>query len=201
MPAVAQEARDQLGNAQTVGTARNLRRAADDLGRIADRIDLDDVIYVVALDLPRNARKRDQVVGDDDDAVGIYRIRQRKAQRAASRLAVRAIGVAEEVRRRRGNHRDVDMDFAILNRLPASAMRAQHAHAAHLAVRAEVAQRTVHAAFNVVDRSRLHQVDHRLVTRKRRAGEPHQVLDAHARAASAARSARRDRRCADGDGC
>lgn len=60
-------------------------------------------------------------------------------------------------------------------------MRAQHAQPAHVSVRTVVAQRAVHAAFNVVDRAGLHQVDHRLVTRERRAGKPHQVLRADPR--------------------
>ena len=53
---------------------------------------------------------------------------------------MRSIGVAEGVGGRRGNHRDVDVHFAILDRLPAPAMRAQHSQAAHLALRAVVAQ-------------------------------------------------------------
>ena len=173
--AVAQEARNQLGNAQAVGTARDLRGAADDLRGIADGIDLDDVVHVVALDLPGNAGERNEIVGDDDDAVGVDGIGQREAQRAAGRLAVRAVGVAEEVGGGRGDDRDVDVDLAILHRLPASAVRAQHAQAAHVAVRAVVAERAVHAAFDVVHRARLHQVDHRLVAGKRRAGKPDQV--------------------------
>ena len=92
-----------------------------------------------------------------------------------------SVGVAEEVRSRSGDHGDVNVHFAILHGLPASAVRAQNAHAAHVAVGAVIAQRAVHAAFDVVDRAGLHQLDHRLMAGKRRAGEPHEVLDAHAR--------------------
>ena len=126
--AVAQEARYQFGNPQPVGTARDLRGAADDLRGIADGVHFDDIVHVVALNLPGHAGEGHKVVGDDDDAIGINRIGQREAQRAASRLAVRAVGIAEEVRRGRGDDRDVDVHLAILHRLPASAMRAQHAH-------------------------------------------------------------------------
>ncbi len=179
--AVAQKSRDEIRDAQAVGAARDLRGAADDLRRIADGFDFDDVVHVVALDLPGNAGKRNQVVGHHDHAVGIDRVGQREAQRAAGRLAVRAVSVAEEVGGRRGDHRNVDVYFAVLHCLPASAVRAQHAHAAHLAVRTVVAQRAVHAAFDVMYRAGLHQLDHRLVTGKRSAGKPHQVSCAHAR--------------------
>ena len=49
---VAQKSRDEFGDAQAVGGARDLRRAADDLCRIADGVDLDDIVDIVALDLP-----------------------------------------------------------------------------------------------------------------------------------------------------
>ena len=67
---------------------------------------------------------------------------------------MRAVGIAEEVGSGRGDHRDIDMDFSVLHRLPASAVRAQHAHAAHLALRAVVAQRAIHAAFDVMHHAR-----------------------------------------------
>jgi len=72
---------------------------------------------------------------------------------------VRAVGVAEHVGSGGRDYRDVDVDFPILNRLPASAVRAQHAHAAHLALRAVVAQRAVQGAFDVVDDAFFHEVD------------------------------------------
>ena len=101
---------------------------------------------------------------------------------------MRAVAVAEEVGGRRGDHRDVDVDLAILNRLPAAAVRAQHAHAAHVACVAVVAQRAVHAAFDVVIDAGLHQIDRRASDEGNDAlGEPHQVFRAHpgARSASA----------------
>ncbi len=148
---------------------------------IADGIDLDHVVNVVALDLPRNAGERNEIVGHHDDAIGVDGIGERESQRAAGRLAVRAVGIAEEVGGGRSDHRDVDVDLAILHRLPTSAVRAQHAQAAHVSVRAVIAERAVHAAFDVMHRARLHQLDHRLVARKRRAGKPDEVLGAHAR--------------------
>jgi hypothetical protein len=54
---------------------------------------------------------------------------------------VRAVAVAEWVGRRRGDHGNVDVYLTVLNRLPASAVRAQHAHATHLAVGAVIAER------------------------------------------------------------
>ena len=89
--------------------------------------DLDDVVDVVALNLPGNAREGNEVVGDDDDAVGVNRVGQRESERSAGRRTMRAIGVAEVVGRGRGDDRDVDVHLAILNRLPASTVRAQHA--------------------------------------------------------------------------
>ena len=157
------------------------RGAGDDLRRVADRGHLDHVVHVVALDLPGHAGEGNQVVGDHDDVVGVHGIGQREAERAARRLAQRAGGVAEGVGRGRGDDGDVDVHLAVLDRLPASAVRAQHAQAAHLALRAVVAQRPVHRALDVMDDAGFHQLDHRRLRRKRRAGKPHQVADAHAR--------------------
>ena len=42
-------------------------------------------------------------------------------------------------------------------------------------MRAIIAERAVHAAFDVMHRAGIHQLDDRLVTGKRCAGEPHQV--------------------------
>ena len=68
-----------------------------------DGVDLDHVVNVVALDLPGNARERNEIVGHDDDAVGIDGIGEGNSQRTACRRSVRAIGVAEEVGCGRGN--------------------------------------------------------------------------------------------------
>ena len=91
---------------------------------------------------------------------------------------MRTVRIAEEIGGGRGNHRDVDVDFSILNRLVAAAMRTQHAHAAHLALRAVVAQRPVHRAFDVMDDAFFHQFDRALLRRERRARKPHQIFDA-----------------------
>ena len=93
---------------------------------------------------------------------------------------MRAVRIAEEISRGGGDDSNVDVDLAILNRLPAAAMRAQHARSAHVPVRAEVAQRPIQAAFDVMHRARLHQLDHRLMTGERSAGKPPQVFHAHA---------------------
>ena len=79
----AQEASDKFGDAQAIGRARDLRGAGDDLRGIADGVDFDDVVDVVALDLPGNAGERNEIVGDDDDVVGVHGVSKRKAQRAA----------------------------------------------------------------------------------------------------------------------
>ena len=92
---------------------------------------------------------------------------------------MRPVGVAESVSRRRRDHRDVNVHFAILNRLPAPAVRPQHSHAAHFALRAVVAQLAVHRAFDVMNHSRLHQLNRTLLRRKRRARKPHQILNAY----------------------
>ncbi len=60
-------------------------------------------------------------------------------------------------------------------------MRTQHAHAAHLSLRAIVAQRPIHRTFDVMDRTFLHQIDRTLLRRKRRTREPHQILHADPR--------------------
>ena len=91
---------------------------------------------------------------------------------------MRTIGIAECIGSRRGNHRNVDVDFAVLNRLPAPAVRAQYAHAAHLALGAVVAQRAVHAAFNVMDDTGLHKFDRGFLRGEGGARKPHQIFDA-----------------------
>ena len=76
---------------------------------------------------------------------------------------MRAISIAKCVGRRGRDYRNIDVDFAILNRLPAAAMRPQHSHAAHLALRAVIPQWPVHRSFNVMNYARLHQVNRALL--------------------------------------
>jgi hypothetical protein len=87
-----------------------------------------------------------------------------------------AVAVAERVGRGRGDHGNIDVNFAVLYRLPASTVGAQHSHATHLALRAIVAERAVHAALNVIDDTGFHQCDGALLRWERGAGEPHQVF-------------------------
>ena len=94
---IAQETRYKLGDAQAIWRARNLRCARDDFRRIADGVDLNHIIHVVSLNLPRDAREGNQVVRDDDDVVRVDRICQRETQKTAGGLALGAIAVAERV--------------------------------------------------------------------------------------------------------
>ena len=64
---------------------------------------------------------------------------------------MRPIGVAEGIGGRCCDHCDVNVNFTILNGLPAASMRTEHAHAAHFSLSAVIAERAVHAAFNVMD--------------------------------------------------
>ena len=81
-----QELRDILGNQQTVGRARDLRRAGNDFSGIANRIDLHDIVDVISLNLPGDAGKGNEVIGGSDHMIGVDRIRQCESERAASRL-------------------------------------------------------------------------------------------------------------------
>jgi hypothetical protein len=157
--AIPNEPRDVLGDEETVGAARDLRRARHDLRRITDHRNLDDPIHVVALDLPGNARERHEVVRDDDHPVGVHRVGECEAQRPARRRPMRAVGIAEAVRSRRGDDGDVDVHVAILDRLPAATVRSQHAETGHAAARSKIAQRTIHAALDVMHDAAPHQVD------------------------------------------
>ena len=177
---VTEEASHELGDAQAFGRACDLGGAGDDFRGIADGIDLDDVVHVVALNLPGDAGERHQVIGDHDDVVGIHRVGQGEAERTAGRCAVGAVGVAEGIGGRRGDHRDVNVYLTVLDGLPTAAMRAQDSHAAHVALGAVVAQRAVHRAFDVMDDAFLHQVNGALLRGEGCAGEPHQVFDAEA---------------------
>ena len=76
------------------------------------------------------------------------------------------VGVAERVRCGSSNDRDVNMYFPILDCLPASAVRPKYTHAAHFALRAVVTQWSIHAAFDMMDHARLHQVNRVLLRRK-----------------------------------
>jgi hypothetical protein len=70
----------------------------------------------------------------------------------------------------------VDLDLSVLDGLPAASVRTEHAHTAHLSVRAVLAQRPIHAPLDVVHDAALHQLDDGLVAGERGAGKPHQVL-------------------------
>ena len=122
MPASREKSRDQFGDAQAVGRASDLGRARNNFRGIADRVHLNNVVDIVALNLPGHAREGNQIVGDDDNVVGVDRIGKRKAKGSASGFPVRAIAVAEDIRGRRRNDRDVNVNFSILNRLPAAAV-------------------------------------------------------------------------------
>ena len=177
-----QKASDELRDAQPVGASGDLGRPGDDLGRVADRV-------------RTRRRSRRCCPGSATGCtgtgtrlsvttmtwIGVDRVGEREAQRSARRRSVGAVGVAEGVGRRRGDDGDVDVDLAVLDRLPAAAVGPQHAETAHLAVGAVVAQRAVHAALDVVHHARVHQIDHRRVAGERGAGEPHQILGARAR--------------------
>src|SRR5579862_3550989 len=108
--------------------------------------------------------------------VGIQRIRQREAQRPTSRLAMRSVAISERIRRRSGNYSNVNVNFTVLDRLPTASMRTQNARAAHLSLCTVIAERTVHAAFDVIDHARLHQFDRALLRGERCAGKPRQIL-------------------------
>ncbi len=84
-------------------------------------------VDVVALDLPRQTGERHEVVGDDDDVVGVDRVGEREAEQTAGRRSAITGGVAEAVGGGRGDDGDVDVDLAVLDRLLAAAVRAQHA--------------------------------------------------------------------------
>ena len=77
-----------------------------------------------------------------------------------------------------GNDGDIDVDLAVLDRLPASSMGPEYAQAAHVAVRAVRSQGTVHRSLDVVNHAPFHQVDHRFVTGEGGARKPHQVARA-----------------------
>ena len=91
---------------------------------------------------------------------------------------MRTISISKSIRGRGCDDCDIDMNLAVLDRLPAASMRPQHAQATHFALCAVVAQRPVHAAFNVMNCPGFHQVNGTLLRGKRCAGKPHEVLDA-----------------------
>ncbi len=177
-PGLGAETRGELGDPPAVGALGDPRRPGDDLGRVADRVHLDDEVDVVALDLPGQAGEGHQVVGDHDDLFGVDRIGEGETEQPAGRRTVDAVGVAEEIGGGGGDDRHVDVDLAVLDRLPAAAVRPQDAEPAHLAGRTVGAQGSVHGAFDVVDDPLIEVADLVGVDRKGGRGKPHEVLDA-----------------------
>ena len=175
---VADELGGHFGDHQAVGALGQLGGAGDDLARVADLVEDDDLVHVVALNLPRHAGERHEVVGHHDHVVGVQRIDQAEAEAAARGRAVDAVGVAEGVAGRGGEDGDVDVDLAILDGLPAAAVGAEDAEAAHLAGGAVVAERAVHAALDVVDDAGLDERDERGVAGEAGGREPDEVFDA-----------------------
>ena len=84
----------------------------------------------------------------------------------------------EKSRRWDRNNHNVNVNFAILNCLIAAAMGTQNAHAAHLSLRAVIAQRPDHRTLDVMDHSLFHQGNRSLLGRKRCGGKPQQIFDA-----------------------
>ena len=93
MPATRRKSATYLCDQEAIGRAGDLRGAGDDLRGIADGWDFDHVVNIVALDLPGNAGERNEVVGDDDDLVGVHRVGEREAERTAGGLAVEPLAL------------------------------------------------------------------------------------------------------------
>ncbi len=74
------EPRHILRDQQAIGALGDFGRAGDDQRGIANRFDFDDVVHVVALDLPGDAGEGHQVVCHHDHAVGVHRIGQRESE-------------------------------------------------------------------------------------------------------------------------
>ena len=132
---VAHEPRHQLGQEEAVGALGDLGGAGDDLARVSDLIHLHHAVHVVALDLPWDGGEGHEVVGDHDDLVGVEGVGQGEVEGAARRRAVHAVGVPERVGAGGGDDGDVHVHLAVLDGLPAPAVGAQDAQAAHLARR------------------------------------------------------------------
>ncbi len=110
------------------------------------------------------------------------RVGQREAQRPAGGRPVGAVGVAKGVGGGRRDDGDVDVHLAVLHRLPASAVGAQHAQAAHASpcdVYSPSGPFMLPSMWCTTPWS--HEVHDGRVAREGRAGEPAQVLHAHAR--------------------
>src|SRR5579862_2590768 len=91
------------------------------------------------------------------------------------------IAVAKQIGRWRGDDRDVDVNFFVLDCLPPSPMRPQNSRAAHPALGTIIAQRPVHAPLDVIDYTGLHQIDRTLLAGERRARKPYDISDAQFR--------------------
>src|SRR6185369_2570585 len=66
-----QETRNEFGNTQAIWRTRDLSSARDNFRRVANRLNFDDIVHVVSLNVPGNARERNQIVSDDDDVIGV----------------------------------------------------------------------------------------------------------------------------------
>ena len=156
-----------LGNEQPVGTFGDLCGSRENLFRNPHLIHFNHIIHIVAVDLPWDTRERHQIVGNNNNLVGILRIGQGKAQQTTCSGPSVAGCIAKRVGRGCSNHSDVDLHFAVLNGLIPSAVRAQYAKPFHFAFGSKFTQRTVHAAFDMMDGTVFKILDQMFVTRKR----------------------------------
>ena len=105
---------------------RHLGCAGNNAVGIADLLELNDPVDAFLRNGDRRERIRLQIVRDGNDLIGIVRIREGVAQRAAGRLARDAIDVAVCVGRRRCNEGDVDVEVAAFNGAGSAAVRTEN---------------------------------------------------------------------------
>ena len=175
---------DDLGGVachlQAHRVAGNLGGTGDDAGRVADLVNLDDVVDINLRDGEADQRVGDQVVGDNDNLLGVHRVGECVADRAAGRRSDLTGAVAHVVGGWGGDEGHVDNRGSLLHVGGSAAVAAEDNRLVHDALRDGLADLRAHVvALDAGDHAVFDVADDRLMHVKDRACVDGQIFDAH----------------------
>ena len=179
-PGILDDPRRRLCHDEGNGIARHARGAGHDPRRIADGVDLHDVVHIDLRDRPAGQRIFRQLIGDDDHLFCVHRVRERISKTAAGGSAVLSRAVSHAVGAWRGDKGHIDGGDAQRNIARAAAVRTELDRLVHQAGRDLPADPCgdvvcLHLPHDVV----FDVVQKRRVCVKQRTGIHGQIADAH----------------------